>query len=82
MGRRWSLEFFDFLRRSRPRDEVDRSRRFRIDAAGEVVFNFGQHAGEPVREHDDYLDWMLGADFPADTCDAIRALREREWRWR
>jgi len=81
MKRAWALEDFDLVELSRPRGEVDRSRRLRRDQAGEVVFGFGKHSGEPVREHEDYLDWMLESDFPADTLDAIRHLKENGWRW-
>lgn len=81
MKRTWALEDYDLMDLSRTRDEVDRSRRLRLDPSGEVVFNFGKHAGEPVRNHGDYLDWMLEADFPADTLDAIRRLKENDWRW-
>ncbi len=81
MKRTWGLEDHDLLDRSRPRGEVDRSRRLRVNGAGQVVFSFGKHAGEPVRDHPDYVDWMLESDFPADTLDALRRLRENDWRW-
>lgn len=81
MQRTWGLEYHDLLDRSRPRGEVDRSRRLRVNGAGRVVFSFGKHAGEPVRDHPDYVDWMLESDFPADTLDALRRLRENDWRW-
>lgn len=81
MKRAWGLEDHDLLDRSRPRGEVDRSRRLRLEPGGEVVFNFGKHAGQPLRDHPDYVDWMLKSDFPPDTLDAIRYLRENGWRW-
>jgi len=81
MKRSWGLEDHDLLERSRPRGEVDRSRRLRLTGSGEVVFNFGKHHGEPVRDHEDYLEWMLQSDFPADTLAAIRRLRENGFRW-
>ncbi len=81
MQRTWGLEYHDLLDRSRPRGEVDRSRRLRVNEAGQVVFGFGKHASEPVRDHPDYVDWMLESDFPADTLDALRRLRENGWRW-
>ena len=40
-----------------------------------MVFDFGRHAGEPVSEHPDYVDWMLRADFPEETKRILRALR-------
>lgn len=69
----------DLLRASRKPDEVDRAGRFRI-RDGEVVFTFGVHEGELLREHPDYLDWMLRRDFPEDTKRAIRRLRNRDFR--
>jgi hypothetical protein len=81
MKRAWALEDYDLLDRSRSRGEVDRSRRLRQDKRGEVVFNFGKHAGEPLRDHKEYVEWMLQSDFPPDTLDAIRRLRDNGWRW-
>jgi len=80
MKRVWGLEDFDLLERSRPTWEVDRSRRLRIDRGGEVVFNFGKHTGEPLRDHVDYVEWMLGSDFPPDTKQALHQLRDNDWR--
>jgi DNA polymerase-3 subunit epsilon len=81
MKRAWALENHDLLELSCPRGEVDRSRRLRLNRGGQVVFNFGKHAGEPVSEHPDYLDWMMSSDFPPDTLQAIRRLKENDWRW-
>ena len=81
MKRAWALEDYDLLDRSRPSWEVDRSRRLRLDRGGQVVFNFGKHAGEPVRDHPDYVDWMLTADFPHDTRETLTQLKENGWRW-
>ena len=81
MKRVWGLEDYDLLDRSRRPGEVDRSRRLRQAPGGEVVFNFGQHRGEPVRDHADYVEWMETSDFPADTLDALRRLKENDWRW-
>jgi DNA polymerase-3 subunit epsilon len=81
MKRFWALEDHDLLDRSRPRGEVDRSRRLRQDHGGEVVFNFGKHAGEPLRDREDYVEWMLNSDFPVDTLEAIRRLKDNGWRW-
>ena len=72
----------DMIRISRPDWEVDRSSRLRNDEdSGEVVFNFGKHRGQPVRLHDEYLGWMLGADFPLDTKAAIKLLRRNGFQW-
>lgn len=82
MMREWGHNLGTMVELSQPEGEVDRSRKFRLErGTGDVVFNFGQHRGELVREHDDYLDWMLKADFPEDTCRAIRRLRENGFRW-
>jgi len=82
MMKEWGHDVGTMVELSRPEGEVDRSRKFRLErGTGEVVFNFGQYRGEPVREHDDYLDWMLKADFAADTCCAIRRLRGNDFRW-
>ena len=77
----FGLEDYDLLRLSRPSDEVDRSRRLRLDGRGEVVFAFGRHAGEPLREHEDYVAWMIESDFPPDTKVVIEHLRANDWRW-
>jgi DNA polymerase-3 subunit epsilon len=72
----------DMIRISRPDWEVDRSSRLRIDDdSGEVVFNFGKHRGQPARLHEEYLEWMLGADFPLDTKAAIKLLRRSGFQW-
>jgi len=47
---------------------------------GEAVFSFGKHAGAPLREvaetAPDYLDWMIGADFPDETLAILRGAKE------
>jgi DNA polymerase-3 subunit epsilon len=66
----------------RPPGEVDRSGRFLVDDdSGEVVFNFGRHRAQPVRLHDEYLEWMLGERFPPATKAAIRVLRRNGFAW-
>jgi DNA polymerase-3 subunit epsilon len=81
MKRAWGLEDLDLLDRSHAPWEVDRSRRLRVTRGGEVVFNFGKHAGEPIRDHPDYVDWMIASDFPPDTKDALLRIRDDGWRW-
>jgi len=82
MARTFGYTAEDMIRLSRPDWEVDRSARFRFDAdTGEVMFNFGRHRGQPVRLNDEYLEWMMGADFPPDTRAAIRLLRRNGFRW-
>jgi DNA polymerase-3 subunit epsilon len=53
---------------------LDLSGIFRYNKAGEIVFNFGKHKDEPAMSHADYLSWMLGRDFPADTKAIIRKM--------
>jgi len=47
---------------------------------GDAVFGFGKHAGAPLREvaetAPDYLDWMIGADFPDETLAILRNAKE------
>ena len=72
----------DMIRLSRPDWEVDRSGKLRRDdESGEVVFNFGKHRGQPVRLNEEYLEWMLGTDFPPDTKAAIKVLRRNQFAW-
>ncbi len=66
-----------------PRDPtwVDETGKFRwLD--GQVVLNFGQKQGRPLRElvlnEPGYLEWMLKKDFPDDTKEIVRnALNNR-----
>jgi len=55
-------EFLDYSRRIRLKEEVP-------------YFNFGKHKGKPVakvfKEEPQYYDWMMQADFPLDTKQAI-----------
>lgn len=47
---------------------------------GKVVFNFGKHAGSPLREVAEaapgYLDWMLEQDFPDETLAIVRGAKQ------
>ncbi len=49
---------------------------------GEAVFSFGKHAGAPLRDvaetAPDYLDWMLGEDFPEETLTILRGAQGGE----
>jgi DNA polymerase-3 subunit epsilon len=83
MGQRFGHSFEDLVAMSRLPDEVDRSGRLRFDrASDQVVFAFGQYRGEPIGDHEPYLDWMLTSDFPPDTKAAIRALQLADYEWR
>ncbi|MHC4137992.1 MAG: exonuclease domain-containing protein [Planctomycetota bacterium] len=60
----------------RPRGETaDEQGKF-VQRGGEIVFNFGKHRGrsleEVAREAPDYLDWIVGSDFPEDAKETVR----------
>lgn len=61
---------------TRPEDEIDRAGRFRKDENGTPVFNFGKHKDQPVKDHLEYIEWMLGKDFPPETKAVGRTLLE------
>ncbi len=54
------------------RDWVDDDRKLYADEDGVVRFGFGKHEGDPVRRHERYAEWMLGADFPEETKARLR----------
>lgn len=53
---------------------LDLSGKFKYNEAGEIVFAFGKYEDELAEMHEDYLSWMLGSDFPADTKAVIRKM--------
>lgn len=53
-------------------DWIDDDRKLYRDKAGIARFGFGKHEGEPIREHESYAEWMLGADFDEVTKDELR----------
>ena len=65
-------ELDDWLR---PENAADRSGKFLL-RDGAVVFNFGKHRGRPLvevaGEAPDYLQWILGSDFPEDAKRYVR----------
>jgi DNA polymerase-3 subunit epsilon len=61
---------------------VDWAGKILQDDEGRLVYGFGKHEGDPVREHLDYARWMLKRDFPPATKDVVREIRERERRRR
>lgn len=69
------LDEEEMVELSAPPEEVDRAGKLRREG-GEVVFAFGRHAGEPVADRPDYVDWMLRTDFPRETKRILRRLRE------
>lgn len=54
------------------RDWLDAGRKLYRDERGEICFGFGKHEGQPVHRHEDYAEWMLGADFDDDTVQRLR----------
>lgn len=58
----------------RDRRYLDRKRCFYEDSDGVVRYGFGKHRHEPVADHVDYMQWMLGRDFPEDTKNVAKRL--------
>lgn len=46
---------------------LDLSGKFTYNDAGDIIFNFGPHRGQPAKNHPDFIEWMLMKDFPPDT---------------
>lgn len=57
----------DLLDLSKREGAVDRDGNFVRTDEGRVLFNFGKHKGEWVGSQPGYLEWMLKADFGAET---------------
>lgn len=60
---------------------VDGSGRFKRNREGEIIFNFGKHAGQPACTKPDYLKWMIReGEFAADTkMVANRIYKHCQW---
>ena len=60
---------------------VDPTRKLRLDDAGQVVVNFGQHRGTLLADlavkKRDYLEWMLQGDWHPKVKDAIKVTLEK-----
>jgi len=58
-----------------PDNAADQSGKF-VKENGRVVFNFGKHKGKPLADiaasAPDYLQWILGSDFPDDAKRFVR----------
>lgn len=69
------VEGLDAWLRRVPANAVDAQGKF-VREDGEVVFGFGKHQGRPLsevaRRHPDYLEWILGSDFPEDARSLVR----------
>jgi len=70
-----TVEALDAWQRRVPENALDRSGKF-VEENGHVVFNFGKHKGKPLAEiaasAPDYLNWILGTDFPDDAKRYVR----------
>jgi DNA polymerase-3 subunit epsilon len=53
---------------------ADITGRLVYNANNEICFNFGLHRGERVIDNRDYVNWMIGANFPADTVTILRRI--------
>jgi len=47
---------------------LDLSGKFTKDDEGNIILTFGKHRGKKASDHLDFLQWMLKASFPPDTC--------------
>jgi DNA polymerase-3 subunit epsilon len=76
-----SVDGLDAWIRRVPADAVDRSGKFVLKDDA-VVFAFGKHQGRPLAEiaerHPDYLEWILGSDFPEDSRELVRRALQGE----
>ena len=63
-------------------DNVDLAGRIIRNENGIEVFNFGKHKGKPVSEvlrvEPSFYAWMMDADFPLNTKQALTKIRLRE----
>ncbi len=70
----------DFLDRFCKQDDfVDLGRRM-IKREGEIIFNFGKHKGKRVKDvlkrEPQYYDWIMNADFQADTKNKLKEIKK------
>ncbi len=70
-----SVDELDAWIRQVPENAADPDGKF-VHEDGKVVFNFGRHKGKPLAEvaasAPDYLQWILGSDFPEDAKRFVR----------
>jgi DNA polymerase-3 subunit epsilon len=70
-----TVDELDAWLRRVPENALDRSGKF-VEEDGRVVFNFGKHKGKPLADiaaaAPDYLQWILGSDFPDDAKRYVR----------
>lgn len=60
------------------RDIVDLAGKFVKNEAGEIVFTFGPHNGQPAKSQKGFLNWMMGKDFNKDTLNIARKIMLEE----
>jgi len=69
-----SVEELDVWTKPRP-DAIDEAGKF-VRRGDDVVFAFGKHKGRSLRDvagqAPNYLDWILGSDFPEDAKQLVR----------
>lgn len=58
---------------------LDYEGKFKRDEEGIIVFTFGQHKGQNVHDHIDYLEWMLRQNFANYTKVIIRKIIAGEY---
>jgi len=60
---------------------VDVTMRMKYDPAGEIVFNFGKHIGQKVRDvlkrDPQYAQWLLDKDFSVQVKNTVKRLRKQ-----
>jgi len=70
-----SVDELDAWLRRIPDNAADKSGKF-VNEDGRVVFNFGKHKGKALADiassAPDYLQWILGSDFPDDAKRFVR----------
>lgn len=75
------VDFLDEFSRFADTKRLDFAGRLAFNDEGEVIYNFGKHKGESIREvmesEPGYYGWMLNADFPLYTKRCLKAEMDR-----
>lgn len=53
---------------------VDFTARFIRNNKGEIVFNFGEHKGQPAKNYPNFLNWIIQRDFPLQVKNIAKAI--------
>lgn len=64
----------DMLSKFGNRDTLDYAGKLKKNENGDVCFTFGKWIGQPVRQHLDYVRWMMGADFSRQTKSILQKI--------